>query len=95
MRLIALDDGVYFQADDKYVRVATAADDALIRLPLKEIIAGLDPDVFWQVHRGTVVRVAAIDRVRKDELGRYRLSLKGRDERLAVSAAFQRRFRGM
>lgn len=95
VRMIALDDVVYFQADDKYVRVATATDDALIRLPLKELLAGLDPDAFWQIHRGTIVRVAAIDRVRKDELGKCWLTLKGRAERLSVSTAFQRRFRGM
>jgi len=95
VRLIALDDVVYFQADDKYVRVATKAEDALIRLPLKELVAGLDPDAFWQIHRGTVVRVAAVDRMRRDELGRCWLSVKGRAERLPVSAAFQRRFRGM
>jgi DNA-binding LytR/AlgR family response regulator len=95
VRMIALDDVVYFQAEEKYVRVATAADDALIRMPLKELLAGLDESAFWQVHRGTVVRVGAIDRVRKDELGKVWLSLKGRAERLAVSAAFQKRFRGM
>ena len=95
VRLIALDEVAYFQAEDKYVRVVTAGDGALIRLPLKELLTGLDPDAFWQVHRGTIVRVAAIDRVRKDELGKCWLSLKGRAERLLVSAAFQRRFRGM
>lgn len=95
VRLIGIDEVVYFQAQDKYVRVVTATDEALIRMPLKEIAAGLDPDAFWQVHRGCVVRVAAIDRVRRDELGRHLLQLKGRDERLPVSAAFMQRFRGM
>ena len=51
--------------------------------------------MFWQVHRGVLVRVQAIDRVRKDELGRHQLSVKGRHETLPVSAAFQQRFRGM
>ena len=92
---VPIQDVLYFQADDKYVRVATKAEDALIRLPLKELVAGLDPDAFWQIHRGTVVRVAAVDRMRRDELGRCWLSVKGRAERLPVSAAFQRRFRGM
>jgi DNA-binding LytR/AlgR family response regulator len=95
VRLIALDEVVYFQAEHKYVRVATAGEDALIRLSLKELLAGLDPDAFWQVHRGIVVRVAAIDRLRRDELGKGWLSLKGRTERLPASAGFQRRFRGM
>ena len=68
---------------------ATADDDAIIRMPLKELLGGLDHDVFWQVHRGVLVRVQAIDRVRKDELGRHQLSVKGRKDVLPVSAAFQ------
>jgi DNA-binding LytR/AlgR family response regulator len=95
VRLIGIDEVVYFQAQDKYVRVVTHADEALIRMPLRELLGGLDPDAFWQVHRGTVVRVSAIDRVRRDELGRHLLQLKGREERLPVSAAFMQRFRGM
>jgi len=95
VRMIAVDDVLFFQAQDKYVRVVTAGDEAIIRMPLKELLGGLDPDVFWQVHRGVLVRVQAIDRVRKDELGRHQLSIKGRDDVLPVSAAFQQRFRGM
>lgn len=95
VRMIAIDDVLFFQAQDKYVRVVTADDEAIIRMPLKELLGGLDPDVFWQVHRGVLVRVQAIDRVRKDELGRNQLSVKGRPDVLPVSAAFQQRFRGM
>lgn len=95
VRMIGIDEVLYFQAQDKYVCVTTAEDKAIIRTSLKELLGGLDPDEFWQVHRGVVVRVKAIDRVRKDELGRYTLSLKGRDESLPVSSAFQQRFRGM
>ncbi|MCR6702471.1 MAG: LytTR family DNA-binding domain-containing protein [Dokdonella sp.] len=95
VRMIGIDEVVYFQAQDKYVRVVTGADEAVIRTPLKELLAGLDPDLFWQVHRGVVVRVAAIERLRKDEFGRAVLRLKGRAETLPVSAAFAHRFRGM
>ena len=95
VRLIGIDEVVYFQAQDKYVRVVTERDEALVRVPLKELAAGLDGDVFWQVHRGLLVRVAAIDRVRRDELGRHVLELRGRGERLPVSTAFMQRFRGM
>lgn len=95
VRLIGIGEVVYFQAQDKYVRVVTARDEALVRMPLKEIAAALDPEAFWQVARGLVVRVSAIDRVRRDELGRHALQLKERDERLPVSAAFMQRFRGM
>jgi DNA-binding LytR/AlgR family response regulator len=95
VRLIGLDEIIYFQAEGKYVRVATAGEDALIRLSLKELIAGLDPEQFWQVHRSVVVRVAAIDRLRKDELGKFWLSLRGRTDRVPASPAFQRKLRGM
>jgi DNA-binding LytR/AlgR family response regulator len=95
VRMIGVDEVLFFQAQDKYVRVATAHDQAIIRTSLKELLAGLDPDEFWQVHRSAVVRVAAIDRLRKDELGRHAISLKRHVETLPVSAAFLPRFRGM
>lgn len=95
VRMIGIDEVLFFQAQDKYVRVATATGDAIIRTPIKDLLAGLDPDTFWQVHRGVVVRVAAIDRLRKDELGKASLSLKGHVEGLPVSSAFLHRFRGM
>lgn len=95
VRMIGIDEVVYFQAQDKYVRVVCHDGEALIRTPVKELIAGLDPDAFWQVHRGVIVRVAAIDRVRRDAFGKSWLHLRGRDEPLPVSAAFLHRFRGM
>ena len=95
VRMIGIDEVLFFQAQEKYVRVVTAAGEGVIRTPLKDLLAGLDPDQFWQVHRGTVVRVQAIDRVAKNELGRHSLSLKGHAERLPVSGAFLHRFRGM
>ncbi|KPN21038.1 LytTR family transcriptional regulator [Xanthomonas sp. Mitacek01] len=95
VRMIGIDEVLFFQAQDKYVRVVTADDEALIRTPLKELLGGLDPDTFWQVHRGTVVRVSTIDRVRRDELGKTRIQLRGHRESLPVSAAFVHRFRGM
>ena len=88
-------DEVLFFSFSKYIRVVTNTDEAIIRTPLKELLASLDPDIFWQVHRSVVVRVSAIDRVRKDELGHYLLTLKDRTEILPISSAFQSRFRGM
>lgn len=95
VRMIGIEEVLYFQAQDKYVRVVTAGAEAIIRTPIKDLLAGLDPDEFWQVHRGVVVRVSAIDRVRKDELGKSTLQLRGHADALPVSAAFLHRFRGM
>jgi DNA-binding LytR/AlgR family response regulator len=95
IKMLSIEDIIFFQAQDKYIRVVTHSDEAIIRTPLKELIASLDPDVFWQVHRSVVVRVSAIDHVSKDDLGHYSLSLKNRAERLPISSAFQSRFKGM
>lgn len=95
VKMFSIDDVLFFQAQDKYIRVVTNTDEAIIRTPLKELLGSLDPDIFWQVHRSVVVRVSAIDRVRKDELGHYLLTLKDRPEILPISSAFQSRFRGM
>jgi DNA-binding LytR/AlgR family response regulator len=95
VKMFSIDDVLFFQAQDKYVRVVTNTDEAMIRTPLKELLASLDADIFWQVHRSVVVRVSAIDRVRRDELGHYLLHLRDRTETLPISSAFQSRFRGM
>lgn len=95
IRMIAVDDVLAFRSEDKYTCVLTAQGSAHIRTPLKELIAQLNPELFWQVHRGAIVRVAAIRAVRRDEDGRLRIHLTGSAETLPVSAAFQDRFRPM
>jgi DNA-binding LytR/AlgR family response regulator len=94
-RLLPLDEVLYFQAQDKYTRVVTAQAEALIRTSLRELIEGLDEREFWQVHRSVIVRADAVDHVRRDELGKYQLRLRGRDECLPLSSAFQHRFKAM
>jgi DNA-binding LytR/AlgR family response regulator len=95
VRMIPVDDVLFFQAQDKYTRVVTAKDEAFIRTPLKELITALDAETFWQVHRSVIVRVAAVHVVERDDDGHLTLSLRGRAEKLPVSSAFQHRFRGM
>ncbi len=95
IKLFGIDEVLFFQSDEKYTRVVTASDEAHVRKPLKEIADGLDPEVFWQVHRGTLVRASEITRAVRDELGRYTLHLKHHKETLAVSQAWAWRFRPM
>lgn len=95
IRMIPVEDVVYFEANDKYTSVYTAEGEALIRTPLKELLAQLDPDRFWQIHRGTIVNVAEIAGATRDVTGRVKVNLKGRPEKLAVSRAFAHRFRQM
>jgi DNA-binding LytR/AlgR family response regulator len=95
IKMFAIDEVLFFQSDEKYTRVVTATDEAHIRKPLKEIAEGLEADTFWQVHRGVIVRAAAVARAQRDELGRITLHLKGHAEQLAVSQAYGWRFRPM
>lgn len=95
IRMVPVDEVVYFEAADKYVRVITAGHEYLIRTPLKELLPQLDAQAFWQVHRGTVVRAAAIDSVTRDEAGKLYLALKGRPEKLPVSRLYAHLFRAM
>jgi DNA-binding LytR/AlgR family response regulator len=95
IKMFSIDEVLFFQSDEKYTRVVTEKDEAHVRKPLKEIAEGLDPEVFWQVHRGVVVRAAAISRAQRDELGRITLHLRDHAERLAVSQAYGWRFKPM
>ncbi len=94
-RMFSIDDVLFFRAQDKYTRVVTGADEAQIRMPLKELLDVLDPDEFWQVHRSVIVRTAAIHSVRRQDDGKWQLRLKGHGEELPVSNVFQHLFRGM
>jgi DNA-binding LytR/AlgR family response regulator len=95
IRMVPMEEVLYFEAADKYLRVLTGGAEYLIRTPLKELIAQLDPQVFWQIHRGTVVRASLIDTVTRDEAGKLSLSLRGRPERLPVSRLYAHLFRAM
>lgn len=95
VRLIPVDEVCYFQANDKYTSVFTAEGEALIRTPLKELLAQLDPDRFWQVHRGTIVNLAHVAATTRDLAGRVSIALRSRPEKLAVSRAFAHLFRQM
>lgn len=93
LRLIMVADVLYFESDTKYTRVVTADGDALIRTSVRELLAQLDSNQFWQIHRSTIVNLAAVQSVHREALGRMSITLKGRPERLSVSQTFQSRFK--
>lgn len=95
LKMFAIEEVLFFQAQDKYTRVVTAESEGHIRTPLKELMTSLDPETFWQVHRSVIVRVGAIRTVERDQDGKLRLTVRGHAEVLPVSSAFQYRFRGM
>ncbi|MDE2271340.1 MAG: response regulator transcription factor [Xanthomonadaceae bacterium] len=94
-RLIMVDDVLYFHADNKYTVAVTAEGEALLRKPLRELLATLDPQAFRQIHRSTIVNLKAIASIVRDDSGRGSLRLKGRDETLAVSAPFMALFKAL
>ncbi len=93
LQLITVDDVAYFRADHKYVAVVTADTEALISLPLKELIQRLDGEHFWQVHRSTIVNAHAIKSVSRTLSGKLGITLKNRPETLEVSPAYAHRFK--
>ncbi len=95
VHLVPVDQVIYFEAADKYVRVVTAEREHLIRLPLKELLPQLDPAAFWQVHRGTIVQARCIASARREESGRVTLVLAGRPETLTASRLYAHLFRGL
>ena len=95
LRLITVEEICYFEADNKYTLVVTAQQQSLIRRSIKELIDELDPHVFWQIHRGTVVNVNAIAGVTRDMGGHLRVKLKELKETLAVSEPYRHLFKQM
>ena len=95
VRLITVEEILYFKADNKYTLVVTAEGESLIRKTIRELTDELDPAVFWQTHRSTVVNVNAVDSVVRDISGHPQVRLKSRKELLPVSDQYAHRFKQM
>ncbi len=95
LRLIPVEDILFFRSDEKYTCVQTKTYEALIRKPVRDLAEELDPSLFWQIHRSTLVNVKAIDGVTRDLRGRHLVMVKGHTERLEVSRSFIHLFKQM
>ncbi len=95
IQMIPVEDVLFFISDEKYTRVQTAHVEALIRKPIKELVDEIDPRLFWQIHRSTMVNVKAIAGVTRDFRGRQIVSVKGHPEKLEVSRSYAGLFKGM
>jgi len=95
MHQIPVEQVLYFQADDKYTVVQTATAEYLIRTPIVELAAQLDPDQFWQVHRSTLINLAHLAGTRRDELSRLFVRIRGHQRELPVSRAYVHLFKAM
>ena len=95
IQMIPVDEVLFFISDEKYTRVQTATLEALIRKPIKELVEELDAEVFWQIHRSTLVNTQFIAGVSRDLRGRQLVSVKGHPQKLEVSRSFTGLFKGM
>jgi DNA-binding LytR/AlgR family response regulator len=95
IQMIPVEDVLFFISDEKYTRVQTAHIEALIRKPIKELVEELDMNLFWQIHRSTLVNTKAISGVTRDLRGRQLVSVKGHPEKLEVSRSYAGLFKGM
>jgi DNA-binding LytR/AlgR family response regulator len=85
---VAVADVMFFHADDKYTCVRTAQAEYLIRTPITELIAQLDGQQFWQIHRSTIVNLAHLAGTRRDEASRLFVRIAGWKDELPVSRAY-------
>jgi DNA-binding LytR/AlgR family response regulator len=95
IQMIPVEDVLFFISDEKYTRVQTATLEALIRKPIKELVEELDAEMFWQIHRSTLVNTRAIAGVTRDLRGRQLVAVRGRPEKLEVSRSYAGLFKGM
>lgn len=95
VRIVPVDDVTHLQAQDKYVSLYTADCEQLIRISLKELADQLDPNLFVQVHRGTIVNMRSVVTAERDFTGRVMLTLKNVKEKIQVSRHYAHLFARM
>jgi len=95
LRMIPVGEILFIVSDEKYTRVQTGTYEALIRVPIRELVDQLDPEHFWQIHRSTIVNVRAIAGVVRDMRGRQLVTFKDRPDKLEVSRSFTHLFKQM
>lgn len=95
IHLVPVGEVIYFEAADKYVRVVTASREYLVRMSLRELLPRLDEHMFWQIHRGTVVRADAIATATREETGKVAITLRGHSDRLVASRLYAHLFKAM
>lgn len=95
VRLIAIDDVCYFKAEDKYTVIKTREGESLIKKSIRQLTEELDPDQFWRIHRGTIIRVGQIAGISRSFAGRLIIKIKDLPETLSVSRSYAHLFKQM
>ncbi|HEY1092110.1 MAG TPA: LytTR family DNA-binding domain-containing protein [Burkholderiaceae bacterium] len=95
IQMVPVESILYFEAADKYVRAVTAGKEHLLRISLRELLPQLDPQAFWQIHRGAIVRAECIERAVRDDSGKLTLHLRDTADKLAVSRMHTHLFKGL
>jgi DNA-binding LytR/AlgR family response regulator len=85
IKLIPVDEVLYFRSDEKYTLVVWVGGEALIRKSIRELLDGLEPETFIQIHRSTIVNLRFVAQVIKGPNETAEVHLKGRNETLSVS----------
>ncbi len=95
IRMIPVEDVLYFEATDKYINVVTRDHESLIRSSLRDLLPQLDASLFWQIHRSTVVNIREVSLAQRDEAGKITLRLRNSEAKLPVSRVYAHLFRQM
>lgn len=95
IRMIPVEDVLYFEATDKYINVVTREHESLIRSSLRDLLPQLDASLFWQIHRSTVVNIREVSLAQRDEAGKITLRLRNSEAKLPVSRVYAHLFRQM
>jgi DNA-binding LytR/AlgR family response regulator len=95
IRLVPVDDVLFFNSDEKYTRVVTTGSEVLIRKSIKELLDELDPIHFVQVHRSTIVNLRRVERVDRTTTDNLDLKMRESSEIVRVSRSYTHLFRQM
>ena len=95
VRIVPVDEISHLQAQDKYVSLYTRNGEQLIRIALSELNSQLDPHVFVQVHRSTIVNMRFVETAARDFTGKVTLTIKGVKGKVHVSRQYAHLFTRM
>ena len=95
IRLIPVEEIYFFKARDKYTTVTTKKSEFLIKKTIVELAEELDPNIFFRIHRGTIVNANYVDKISTSPTGRGQIRMLDRSEILTISRTYLHLFKQM